>query len=91
MVIDDYAEWSCRIEYILESRDTGRNGIQKYKGLPSKLVILRPSWWFSVDADSGSYCDHHADVYYVADVSVKKLTLLWGLEWIEGDAVRLCR
>jgi len=43
VVIDDYAEWSYRMEYILESRDAGRNGIQKYKGLPNKLVILRPS------------------------------------------------
>lgn len=91
MVIDDYAEWSYRMEYILESRDAGRNGIQKYKGLPNKLVILRPSWWFNVDVDSGSYCEHHADVCFVADVSVKKLALLWGLDWTERDAVRLYR
>jgi len=43
VTIDVYAEWSYRIEYMLKSRDTGRNGIWKYKGLPNKLVILRPS------------------------------------------------
>jgi len=43
MVSDDYAEWSYRLEYMLKSRDTGRKGIQKYKGLPDKLVIIRPS------------------------------------------------
>jgi hypothetical protein len=43
VVSDEHAEWSYRIEYILKSKQTGRNNVKEYEGLPNKLVICRPS------------------------------------------------